>query len=89
MDENNIATLTANVVATQAVIVRVLGRLMREHPTIAAAIRHGFDDAATQAENTAILGKLVPADHSVKTFGIIEELRAATLGNPNKPKHRI
>jgi hypothetical protein len=54
---------------------------MREHPTIAAAIRHGFDDAARQAENTAIQsGKFVPADHSVKTFSIIEELRAAALG---------
>jgi len=86
MDEKKIATLTANMVATQAVIVRVLGRLMREHPTIAAAIRHGFDDAASQAESTAIQ---FPADHSVKTFGIIEELRAATLGNPNKPKHGV
>jgi len=87
MDEKKIATLTANLVATQAVIVHVLGRITREHPTIAAAIRRGFDDAATHAESADIeLGKLVPADHSLKTFGIVEELRAATLANPSKPR---
>jgi len=86
MDEKEIDTLTANMVATQAVIVRVLGRLMREHPTMAAAIRHGFDDAASHAESAAIQ---FPADHSVKIFGVIEELRAATLGSPNKPKQSI
>ena len=78
MDEKEIDTLTANMVATQVVIVRVLGRLMREHPTIAAAIEHGFDDAASQAESTDIQ---FPPGHSVKTFGIIEELRAAALGS--------
>src|SRR5262249_17274409 len=48
--EKEITKLNANVVGTQIVVVHVLGRLIWEHPEIAAAIRHGFDNAANQAE---------------------------------------
>jgi len=86
--EKEITKLNANVVGTQIVVVHVLGRLIWEHPEIAAAIRHGFDNAANQAESTVIqLGKSIPANFSVKTLGIIEEMRVATFGKPDNPKH--
>jgi hypothetical protein len=85
-----IIALSAETHALQSILVHVLGRLAVKDAAIAEAIRLGFDDAASSTENTAIkFGKTASSDHLVKAIAIIEELRAATLGNPDKPRDAV
>ena len=54
------------------------------------AIKLGFDDSASKTEDIAIrFGKAASPDHLVKAIRIVEELRTATLGNHDKPRHSI
>ena len=88
--EKEVRSLAAETLALQAILTNVLSRLATADEKTAAAIRKGFDDAASQVENMAIeLGKAASPDHTVKAIGVVEQLRAATLGNPDQPKHLV
>jgi len=88
--EAEITALAAETLALQTVLVHVLGRLAVLDAGLADAIKFGFDDAASDAESTAIkFGKSASPDHMVKALHIVEELRTATLGNPDKLKHVV
>ena len=80
--KSEIEALSGETLALQAVISQVLGRVAMADPRIAAAIRSGFDDAASFIENFAIQrGKTAAFGHTVKALDIVEDLRAATFGD--------
>jgi hypothetical protein len=57
---------------------------------LAEAITRGFDDAANSVEDLAIrIGKSASPEQTVKALRIVEEIRTATLGNKNKPRHAV
>jgi hypothetical protein len=50
----------------------------------------GFNNAASLVENLAIqAGETVPPEHLVKALRIVEELRTASLGRHDKPRHGV
>lgn len=88
--DEEIAALGAETLALQAILTNVLLQLGKEDVVLALAIRRGFDDAVNEIEDLAIrLGKAARRDHVVKDVRIIEELRTASLGDRDKPKHAI
>ncbi len=88
--DKEITALAAETLALQTILTSVLNRLGATDPRIGEAIRGGFDDAASFVENMAIkFGKSASPEHSVKALGIVEQLRTATLGEPDKPKHGV
>ncbi len=88
--EHEINSLFVEAIAIQTVLAHVLDRISRIDDQCFDAVKRGFDDAANDAEDTAIkLGKTASPDHLVKAIRIIEELRTATLGNPDKPTHAV
>ena len=88
--DHEIASLGAETLAIQAVLTNVLLQVGKENSALAGAIRRGLDDAANEIEDFAIrLGKSGRPDHVVKALGVIEELRTASLGDQDKPKHRV
>jgi hypothetical protein len=88
--KREIESLAAETLALQNVMAHVLHRVSKIDPSLAAAIKLGFDDAANGVESVAIrFGKSASADHAVKAIRIVEQLRAATLGDPDKPKHAV
>ena len=49
-----------------------------------------FDEAAGFLEGQTIkFGKAVPSEHLAHSLRVVEDLRTATLGNPEKPKHAV
>ena len=87
---HEIESLAAETLALQTVLAHILDRIARVDRSLAIAIQQGFDDAASDAEHIAIkLGKSASPNHIVKSLAIIEHLRTATLGNPDKPKHAV
>jgi hypothetical protein len=85
-----INSLSAETLAIQAVLANVLREAGKADPILRDAIRLGFDKAASMVEDIAIrLGKAASPDQSVKAIRIVEELRTATLGNPDKPRHGV
>ena len=85
-----IYALSAQTLAFGAIITNVFYQLGKADPRFAAAIRQGFDDAASLVENFAIeKGKAASPEHTVKALRIVEELRAASLGNHDKPRHGV
>jgi hypothetical protein len=91
MDQDReINLLAAETIAVQNVLAQVFYRLSLVHPDFRAAIKQGFDDATRSVEDSAIiLGKASSPDHLVKTIRIVEELRTATLGDKDKPRHGV
>jgi len=88
--EAEIHSLAAESIAVQAMLAHVLSRLAALDPHLAASIRQGFDDAASDAENLAIkFSKTASRNHLVKALAIIESLRATTLGQSDEPKHAV
>ena len=82
--------LHAETLALQAILTNVFYELKSLDPVFADAIARGFDNAASQIENLPIqAGKTVPAEHLVKALGIIEDLRTASLGRHDKPRHGV
>jgi hypothetical protein len=54
------------------------------------AIARGFDLAARFVEDRAIeAGETSSPEHLIKAIRIVEELRTATLGHHDKPRHGI
>ncbi|MEH2534415.1 hypothetical protein V1277_006289 [Bradyrhizobium sp. AZCC 1588] len=85
-----IIALSAETLAMQAVLAHVLDRVARVDPRLAHAIKTGFDNAANEVEHMAIkFGKAADPGHTVKAIAIVEGLRAATLGNQEKPRSGV
>jgi hypothetical protein len=90
MVKKEIESLAAETLAFGAILAMVFHKLSRVNPTIAAAISSGFDDAAGFVESTAMKhGKPTPPQYVVEALRIVEQLRAASLGNQQKPKRRV
>ncbi len=88
--EREICALSAETLALQAVLNSVLARIVAADPKLMPAIAHGFDDAANHVENLAIkLGKAARPEHTVKALRIVEEMRAATFGDHDEPRHGV
>ena len=88
--EHEVTTIHAETLAIQAVVTNVVYELKLLDPILADAIARGFDNAASQIENFAIqAAKAAPREHLVKALGIIEDLRTASLGRHDKPRHGV
>jgi hypothetical protein len=88
--EHEIASLSAETLAIQMALASVLYHLGKESPAVAGAIRRGLNDAASQIEDLAVrAGKASRPDHLVKAIRVIEELRTASLGDQDKPRHGV
>ena len=88
--EKEIQSLAAEALAVQIVLAHVLDNLYRNHPKLRDAIRRGFEDAASDAEDIATrLGSSAHSEQTVRASRIIEELRTATLGDHDKPKDAV
>jgi hypothetical protein len=85
-----IESLHAETLAFNYMFTCVLRRMAEIDADLAKAIAKGFDDAANSVENLTIrLGKLASPKHTVKAIRIVEEIRTATLGDKNKPRHAV
>jgi hypothetical protein len=88
--DHEINSLAAETIAIQNVLAQVLYRISRISPAFETAILQGFNDAASSIEDSAIIhGKAASPDHLVKAIRIVEELRTATLGHKDKPRHGV
>ena len=88
--KTEIEMLAAETLALQSILAHVLAEVAKVDIRIAAAIRKGFDDAESDAEDTAIqVGKSASPNHTVEALGIIEYMRTATFGDQDKPKHIV
>jgi 23S rRNA pseudoU1915 N3-methylase RlmH len=88
--DKEIDGLAAETLAIQTAMAHILEQLAQTDQRLAAAIKRGFDHAASDIEDLAIkLGKLASPDHTVQALLIIEQLRTATLGEPDEPKHGV
>jgi hypothetical protein len=87
--EKEIYSLSAETFALTTIIANVFSRLSQTDARLAAAIKRGVDDAASQVENIAIsLGKAASPEHTVKALRIIEEMRKS-IGDQDKPRHGV
>jgi hypothetical protein len=74
--EEKIRALAAEMLALETVISRVLDRISRLDPVLAAAIRAGFEDAADDLESLATKsGQTTSSKRAVKALAVIETLR--------------
>ena len=81
---------SAQLLALTAVLAFVFGKIAQADPKLLSAISLGLDDAANFVENFAIkTGKTASPEHTVKAIRVVEEIRAATLGNQSKPRHGV
>jgi hypothetical protein len=88
--DREINSLAAETIAIQNVLAQVLYRVSRINPAFESAIRQGFNDAASSIEDSAIiLGTAASPEHLVKAIRIVEELRTATLGDKDEPRHGV
>jgi hypothetical protein len=88
--EHKLMIIRAETLAIQAVLTNVLLELKLLDPTLADAIARGFDNAANQIEDRAIeAGKAVTSETLVKALSIIEDLRTASLGRHDRPRHIV
>jgi hypothetical protein len=88
--KHELTTARAETLALQAVLTNVLFELKILDPVLADAVARGFDKAANQIENCAIeTGKTASSEPLVKALSIIEDLRTAILGRPDKPRQGV
>lgn len=88
--EKQIYELSADTLAFSTILARVLGNIADTSPKMHAAVAGGFNDAASFIEHIAIMhGTNASPLQTVKALQIVEELRAATLGDQDKPKHVV
>jgi hypothetical protein len=88
--KREIASLAGETIALQWIITQVLSEIRRDNPTLTEPIKRGFDNAASYVEQYAIsVGKMAMPEQSVKALRIVEELRTATLGDHDKPRHGV
>ena len=88
--EHEINSLHGETLALSTIIGFVLFRMVQDHPEFMLAVSTGFEDAASHVENMAIkFGKTVPPEHLVKSLGMVEQLRAMSLGKHTKPRRGV
>ena len=88
--EHELMVIRAETLAIQAVLTNVLFELKLLDPTLADAIAQGFDNAANQIEDRAIeAGKAGTSETLVKSLSIIEDLRTASIGRHDRPRHIV
>ena len=88
--DHEINSLAGETLAIQVVLANVLREISKIDRRFYDAIKLGFDNGASEAEDLAIrFGKAASPEHLVKAIRIIEELRTATLGNHDKPRHGV
>jgi hypothetical protein len=79
--EKEIHWLSAENLAIQAVLVHVLRHLAKSDPNLWKAVAAGFDDAASEVENTAMQhGAEAKSDRTLEALRIVEINRKASLG---------
>jgi len=83
-----INSLAGETLALQAIIVGLCTALSRSG--LDSQVASAFDAAADFTENFAIkTGSGASPEHLVHSLRVVEELRAAVLGNPAKPKDAV
>lgn len=88
--DHEIRSLAAETLALQQIVKDLCAGLAMHDPSLAPVIAKAFDNAARALEDYAIfMGKAAHPEHGVKAIRIVEELRAAVLGSPGKPKGGI
>jgi hypothetical protein len=88
--EHELMVIRAETLAIQAVLTKLLFELKLLDPTLADAIARGFDNAANQIEDRAIeAGKAAASETLVKALSIIEDLRTASIGGHDRPRHIV
>jgi hypothetical protein len=86
----DIENLSAETLALRTVFVALCFSLMRHDETMRGSISNAFDAAARFVEDVAIRhGKSASPEHTVNAIRIVEELRAAILGDKTKPRHGV
>ena len=88
--DHEINSLSGETLAIQWILSQVLQELRLLDPRFTDAIARGFDRAARHVEDLAIqAGETVPPEHLVKALRIVEELRTASIGRHDKPRHVV
>jgi hypothetical protein len=79
VDADN-ATLKAEVLALQAVMIGVFRRMVTDRPELAASFCQAFDDAETILSGVAVkMGIDAPAETTIGALQVVEEIRAAVI----------
>ena len=79
--EKEIHSLSAENIASQAVLVHVLRRLAKSDQDLWKAIAAGFDDAVSEIENIAMQhGAEAKSERTLEALRIVEVIRKASLG---------
>jgi hypothetical protein len=80
--EDELATLRAEVVALQAVLMAVFRRLASERSDLAPLFCKAFDEAETILSGVAVkMGLEAPLESTVGALRVVEELRRAVIRN--------
>ena len=88
--EHELMVIRAETLAIQVVLTNVLFELKLLDPTLADAIARGFDNAANHIEDGAIqAAKAVSSETLVKALSITEDLRSASIGGRDRPRHIV
>ncbi len=78
--EAELATLQAEALAIQAVLIAVFRRMAREKPEVGPLFCAAFDDAETLLSGVAVkLGVTVPPETTLGPLRVIDELRSAVI----------
>ena len=78
--EAELALVQAEAIAIQAVLIAVFRRMARERPELGPLFCAAFDDAETLMSGVAMkLGTTAPAETTLGTLRVIDELRAAVI----------
>ena len=80
MNDADAATVKAELVALQAVLIAVFRRLAHDRPELAPTFCSAFDEAETVLTGVTMrIGLDAPRECTVGALKIIEELRAAVI----------
>ena len=80
MDETDVAVMSAEVVALQAVLMAVFRRMANDRPELAGLFCQAFDEAETMLTGVAVkMGLDAPRESTIGALKVIEELRAAVI----------
>ena len=80
MNDADAATVKAELVALQAVLIAVFRRLAHDRPELAPTFCRAFDEAEAVLTGVTIrIGLDAPRECTVGALKIIEELRAAVI----------
>jgi hypothetical protein len=85
--QKEMVALTAENLAMQFVLARLLKRISEASPSLKGPILQAFDDAANQAENISIVGGK-QSGHLPQTLRIIEQMRLMLVGK-DEPKRGV